>query len=91
MKKCIEEREMNNCIDTQSNKVVLKVSPINRRQGAKTLMIDELICATVIGLFDNKWSFPLWLELSFHLVCDDDDWVSKHEDMLAFPEDSLFD
>jgi hypothetical protein len=90
MKKCIEERERKNCIDTQLSNVFLKVSPINRRHGAKTLMIHELICATIIGMFNNKWSFPLWLKLSFRPMCDDD-WTSKNEYKLTFLEDLLFD
>jgi hypothetical protein len=53
IKKCIEERDRNNCIDTWSRKVFLKVPPINRRHGAKTLMIHELVCTTIIDLFNN--------------------------------------
>jgi hypothetical protein len=90
MKKCIEERDRKNCIDTRSSKVFLKVYPINKRHGAKTLMIHELICATIIDLFNNKWSFPLWLKLSFRLVCDDN-WMSKNEYKFTFSEDLLFD
>jgi hypothetical protein len=89
MKKCIEERERKNCIDTRSSKVFLKVSPINRRRMVHTLMIHDLICATIIGLFNNEWSFPLWLELSFHLMCGDDG-PSKNEYKFTFLEDSLF-
>jgi hypothetical protein len=88
--KSTEERDRENCIDTRSSKVFLKVSPINRRHGAKTLIIHELICATVMDLFNNKWSFPLWLKLSFHLVCDND-WISKNEYKFTFLEDSLLD
>jgi hypothetical protein len=88
--KCIEEKEGKNCIDTQSSKVFPKVSPINTGHGAKTLMIHELICATMIGLFNNKRSFPLWLKLSFCLVCDDD-WTSKNKYEFTFSEHSLFD
>jgi hypothetical protein len=88
--KCIEERDRKNCIDTRSSKVFLEVSPINRRHGVKTLMIQELICTTIKNLFNNKWSFPLWLELFFRLVCDDDG-TSKNEYKFTFLKDSLFD
>jgi hypothetical protein len=56
----------------------------------KNLMIHELICATIIDMFNNERSFPLWLKLSFRLVCDDDR-TSKNEYMFTFLEDSLFD
>jgi hypothetical protein len=53
-------------------------------------MIHELIHATILGLFNNKWYFTFWLELSFRLVCDDDGTL-KNEYKFTFPEDSLFD
>jgi hypothetical protein len=86
----IEERDKKNCIDTQSSKIFLKVSPINWRHGVKTLMIHKLICATVIDLFNNKRSFPFWLKLSSRLVCDDDR-TSKNEYKFNFPKDPLLD
>jgi hypothetical protein len=89
MKKCNEETEKKNCINTQSSKVFCKVSPINKRHRAQTLMTHDLICATIIGLLNNKWSFLLWLELSFCLRCDDDG-PSKNDYKFIFLEDSLF-
>jgi hypothetical protein len=90
MKRCTEESERKNYNDTQASKEFLKVSPINRRHGAEILMIHELICATIIYLFNNIWFFPLWLKLSFRLVCDDDR-TSKNKYKFTFLEDSLFD
>jgi hypothetical protein len=85
-----EKKRRKNCIDTWSSKIFLKVSPINRRHGAKTLMIHELVCTPIIDLFNDEWPLPLWLKLSFHLVCDYD-WTSKSKYEFTFSEHSLFD
>ena len=40
--------------------VFLQISPINRRHGPFSFMVDELIRASLIHLLDNIGTFPIW-------------------------------
>ena len=55
-----------------------------------SLRIDELVCSPVVDLLNDVWPFPLWLELALRLVRHGDG-PPKHEDQLAFLEDTLLD
>jgi hypothetical protein len=54
------------------------------------LRIDQLVCTPVVDLLDGVRSFPLRLELSLHLVRDDDG-APENENQLALSEDALLD
>ena len=71
-------------------KIFFEEPSVDWRHRPDSLGINQLVCNPVVDLFDDIWSFPLWLELALRLVRHDDG-LPKHEDQLAFLEDVLLD
>jgi hypothetical protein len=58
--------------EANSTKILLEEPSVDWRHRPGSLRINQLVCTPVVDLLDGVGSFPLWLELPFRLMCDND-------------------